>query len=72
MDTASSLEAEILAEKWHYMILKTIGNCTRMSSLVDLEAVLQTVLIECFMELGGIDLETVLVADVHGDSLISP
>ena len=40
MVIASRLEAEVLAEKWHDMILKTIGDRTRMGSFVNLEAVL--------------------------------
>jgi hypothetical protein len=40
MVIASRLEAEVLAEKWHDMILKAIGDRTRMGSFVNLEAVL--------------------------------
>ena len=65
MVAASCLEAKVLAEERQDMILKAIGDRTRMGSLVDLEAVLQTILIEYFVEFGGVDLETVLVADVH-------
>src|SRR4051794_31262549 len=72
MVAASGLEAEILAEKRHNMILKTIGHRTGMGSLIDLEAVLQTVFIEYGVELGGVDIKAVLVANVHGDALISP
>ena len=69
---ASVLEAEVFAEKGHHVVLEAISDRTCMSSLVDLEAVLQSVLIECVVELDGIDLETVLIADVHGDALVSP
>jgi hypothetical protein len=72
MVAASRFEAKVLAKKRHYVVLKTIGDRTCMGSLVDLEAVLQTVLIEYFVELGGVNVETVLVANVHGDALVSP
>jgi hypothetical protein len=40
MAIASCLEAEVLAEKRHDMILNAIGDRTRMGSLVNLEAIL--------------------------------
>jgi hypothetical protein len=72
MVIASRLEAEVLAEKWHDMILKAIGDRTCMGSFVNLEAVLQTILIEYLVELGGINLETILVAHIHRDAFVLP
>jgi len=49
-------EAEVLAEKGHHKVLEAIGDRTCVGSLVDLKAVLQTVLIEWFVEFDGISL----------------
>ena len=67
---ANRLKAEIFAEEQHDMVLKTIRDCTRVSSLVYLETVLYPVFIEDLMEFGGVHSEAVLVAHIQGDGLI--
>ena len=68
---ACLFEAKIFAEKRHYMVLKAIGYGTRMGSRVNVEAILEAVLVEHFVKLYRVDLETVIIAYVHGDAFVS-
>jgi hypothetical protein len=52
--TASCLKTEILTEKRHYVILEATGHSTRVRAGILLEAVRDPVLIERFVQLGGI------------------
>ena len=52
------------------MVLKPIGNCTRVGSGVDLKLVRNSVVIQERMQLDGIDAQTILVAHVHRNGAI--
>ena len=53
--TATCLKTEILTEKRDHVILNAIGDLARVSALVHLEAVRDSVLIKNVMQFGGID-----------------
>jgi hypothetical protein len=55
LSTTTRLETEVLAEKRNHMALEAIGDLARVSALVHLEAVRDSVLIKNFVQLGGID-----------------
>ena len=68
---ATCLKAKILAEKRHHVILEAISDLARVSAGINLEAVRDSILIEHIVQLGGIDSQSVLVADVDRDGAIS-
>jgi hypothetical protein len=53
---AVRLKTEIPAEKWQHVILESFGYPARVSSLIDLEAVLDSVLVKSIVQLAGVDL----------------
>ena len=53
---AVSLKTEILTEKWQHVILESVRYLARVSSLIDLEAVLDSVLVQSIMQLAGVNL----------------
>ena len=52
---ASWLKTQILAEKRDHVILNAIGDLARVSALVHLEAVRDSVLVKNIVQFGGID-----------------
>ena len=67
---AVGLKAEILAEEWHHVILKTVSHCARVRTGINLEAVRDSILVQNIVELAGIDSQTVLVAHVNGNGAV--
>src|SRR5581483_611706 len=49
------LEAQMLAEKRHHVILEAIGHSAGMRAVIDLEAVREPIFVENVMQLAGID-----------------
>jgi hypothetical protein len=58
------MKTKILAEEGDHVILKTISHLTRVSALIHLEAVRDSVPIENVMQLAGIDSQTVLITHI--------
>ncbi len=55
------------------MILESISHFTCVSTLIQIEAVRESISVKRFMQLGRIDLQTVLVTDVKiGARLLFP
>src|SRR5579875_553913 len=72
--TARSLtvrrKAQIPAEEWQYVVLKAIGHRAGVGSVVDLEAVCDSVVVENVMQLPGVETQRVLVADIDADGAV--
>lgn len=64
--------AKVLAEKRNHMILEAKGYSAGMSSVKNLKAVLNAIGVENLMDLGGVETQAVLIADVQGDRAILP
>ena len=56
--------AKVFAEKWHDMVLKTIGDCAGVGTLVNFEIIGNTIAVEDLVQFGRSRLQTVLIADV--------
>ena len=67
---AVSLKTEILTEKWQHVILEPICNGAGVSSLIDLEPVLDAVCVQNIMQLAGVDLQAILIADIKRNSAV--
>ena len=52
------------------MILKSIRDGAGVSSFVDLEAVLDAVQVKNIVKFPGVDLQTILIANINGDNAI--
>jgi hypothetical protein len=64
---ATCVEAEILAEERHYMVLEAACYSAGMGAWIDLEAVRDSVLVEDIMKLGrGLDVERRELCRGHG------
>ena len=60
MLTAALGKAEILAEERHHMVLEAIGYGADMRTRIDLETVCDSVVIQDFVQLRGIDRKSVV------------
>jgi len=63
-------KAEIPAEERHHMVLEAIGYGADMRTRIDLETVCDSVFIEDFVQLRGIEPKAILIAHVHGDGAV--
>jgi hypothetical protein len=67
---AIRLEAKILVEERHYVILKSIRDGAGVRAGIDLKTICNSVLIEDVVQLDGIEAQAVLIAHIHGDGAI--
>lgn len=63
-------KAEILAEEWHHMILKTIRHSARVRAVIDRKAVRDAVAVENFVYLAHVKAQPVFIAYVQRDGPI--
>src|ERR1017187_7463938 len=66
----ASLEAQVLAEEWHHVILEAIGDGARVRAVIELKGVRDAVLVEHFVQLDGIRAQSILIAYINGDGMI--
>src|SRR5450631_1428095 len=62
---AIRLEAQVLVEELHHMILKTVSHCAGVGARVDFKAIGDSVAVEDVVQLTRVDFQTVLIADIH-------
>ncbi|MDR3721448.1 MAG: hypothetical protein P4L00_07585, partial [Candidatus Acidoferrales bacterium] len=62
--------AQIPAQKRQDVVLETISNRARMGTVVDLKGMCDAILIEHFVQLAGVALQTILVAYIDRDAAI--
>jgi hypothetical protein len=62
---AAGLKAKILTKERHHMILKAVGHSARVRTGINFEVVRNSVLIQNFVKLRGIDSQTVLVTYIQ-------
>jgi len=63
-------EAEVFAEEGHDVILEAHCHGAGVGALIDFEAVGDTVFVKDIVEFGGVDSQSILVADIHRNSAI--
>ena len=63
-------KAEVLAEKWQHVVLESIGHRAGVGTGVNFEGILDSVVIENLVQLGGIEAQTILIAYIHRDGSI--
>src|ERR1022692_3552394 len=61
------IDAQILAEERHYMVLKAVGHGAGVCAMVDLKGIGEPVGLENLMELDRAGLQAVLIAHVDRD-----
>jgi hypothetical protein len=68
--TAVRRKAEILAEKGQHVVLESIRDRAGVRAGVDFKTVCDAVVIEDRVQLGGIESQSILIADVHSDGAV--
>jgi hypothetical protein len=66
----SFLEAQILAEELHHMVLEAIAQVVGVCARVLLERVCDAVLVQHRVQLRGIDTQAILITDVQRDGAV--
>src|ERR1017187_4625781 len=64
------LEAQVLAEEWHHVVLEAIGDGAGVRAVIELKSVRDAVLVEHFVQLDGIHAQSILIAYINGDGMI--